>query len=444
MADELKTFYKAKAKKPQSFSYDVDGNLVELNKDGEVIKTITLPSYRPPTYEEIDEMEKKRNELIALATKEYDQAITTLRDAYDKPNTSSSEIVRLNRVVENADIKLQSVRFPLRYVEKVDNIEIREIDFSQPNEVRKFPYAISFLRASPFTLQDQYSRIGQVAPKPLISVAEAKELENNNIPVILFWEPDTNDYGFLSLKWTVELEINNTIYNSAQQALYAEIAKAFNDQENLKKIMIAETPDSIQYSVNDVPGEDNEAKWNDLTNRLIYDINIAKFKRYPELGARLLETKNAVLGAYEPNDNLIGIGISLDDIRSKNPVNWTGQNLLGKALMDIRNQIRSDRGIPEVITRVPKPRRKKVEKPAEQLLSTITDAVQPVTETLTSIVQPVTNAIQSLVQPVTQTGPTSVQPVTQSGPTSVQPVTQTGPTSVPRPIRRRPVPSSGV
>ena len=48
------------------------------------------------------------------------------------------------------------------------------------------------------------------------------------------------------------------------------------------------------------------------------------------------------MGAYLPNDNQIGIGISLDNIKSKNPMNWTGQNLLGKALMDIRQQIRSE------------------------------------------------------------------------------------------------------
>ena len=55
-----------------------------------------------------------------------------------------------------------------------------------------------------------------------------------------------------------------------------------------------------------------------------------------------METKTAVLGAYIPNDNLIGIGLSLDNIQSKNPINWTGQNLLGKALMDIREKFRMD------------------------------------------------------------------------------------------------------
>ena len=101
------------------------------------------------------------------------------------------------------------------------------------------------------------------------------------------------------------------MYNSAQQAIVAELAKVFNDQEGLQKIMLADTPDEINYKLDNVPGdaEINESKWNDTTKQLIYDVNISKFNQYPELTARLLETKTALLGAYIPDDNLIGIGI---------------------------------------------------------------------------------------------------------------------------------------
>jgi len=61
------------------------------------------------------------------------------------------------------------------------------------------------------------------------------------------------------------------------------------------------------------------------------------------LAGKLLETKNAALGAYVPDDNLIGIGISLDNVQSQDPSNWTGQNLLGKTLMEIREKIRLER-----------------------------------------------------------------------------------------------------
>lgn len=345
MSEELKRFYKARAKKPELYTYDNDGNLVELNKEGNVVKTITLPTYRSPTYEEYDEMEKKRMDEIAIANKEYEDAKIELREAHSKSDIPDYEILRINRKVMEANVKLLNIRFPLKYVNLESGHEIRSIDFNQPNEKRKYPYDIAFLEVRPFTLQEQYVRIGAIAKKPLISVSEIKAQAEQGEPVILFSEPETNDYGFLSLKWVVEIEFNGTMYNSIQQGLYAEIAKAFNDQENLAKIMLADTPDAVDYSLEDVPGDSevNEPKWNDLTKKLIYDFNILKFNQYPELAGRLLETKNATLGAYIPDDTLIGIGISLDNIQSKNPINWTGQNLLGKALMNIREKIRSER-----------------------------------------------------------------------------------------------------
>jgi ribA/ribD-fused uncharacterized protein len=384
-AEELKRFYKSRAKKPDLFGYDDEGNLTEFNKDGGIVKTIPLPDYRTPSYEEIDEMFKKREEAIEIANKEVEDARVQLRSLLSNSDTPKSEILRLNRIVKEADVKLLDVRFPLRTILTDPNPLIKDIDFDKDYEKRKFPYDFYTLKERPFTLQEQYVRIGKAPVKPMITVAEAKEAEDNIQIVILFAEPDTNDYGFLSLKWAVEIEFNETRYNSAQQALSAELAKAFNDEAGLQKIMSVDSPEEIDYTLEDVPGEPdtNRAKWNDLTKQLMYDINIAKYNQYPELAARLLETKNAILGAYIPDDTLIGIGLSLDNIQSKKPVNWTGQNILGKALMDIRQNIRAEKAAAEAALVAQKPvvRRKR---PIVASVAPQTDvqAVQPVEESL--------------------------------------------------------------
>lgn len=390
---ELTKYYKGKSKKPNLFDYDDDGNLIERSKQGEIIKTISLPTYRPPTNEEFDEMEETRMEAIALANKRYEDARRKLREAIINPETPDSEILRLNRETVDADIILQTVRFPLRNIDFTKIYKIREINLEKPDEKRTYPYDVYILKTRPFELQEQYVRIGKAPEKTLVSVSEAKAVAESaaSSVVVLFAEPETNDYGYLSLKWAVQVEFNSTMYNSAHQAIYAEIAKSFNDQENLQKIMIAESPDSIDYKVEDVPGEPevNETKWNDLTKQLLYDVNIAKFNQFPELAARLLETKDSMIGAYLPNDNLIGIGISLDNIQSKNPVNWTGQNLLGKALMDIRSKIRTEREvaaqaaqITEIEKPLPRPTRRKAKPVIAQPEQTIPTAEIPVQPTI--------------------------------------------------------------
>jgi ribA/ribD-fused uncharacterized protein len=413
-SEELKRFYKAKAKKPELFGYDDDGNLVELNKEGSVIKTYSLPNYRPPTYEEIDEMESKRREDIAVANKEFEDARRELRNL--GPDTPDSDVLRVNRKVKEADVRLQAIRFPLQYTEIEDGIPINKIDFDKVFEKRKYPYSFLFLRERSFTLQEQYVRTGKAPVKPLVSVAEARAAADMaSIPVvILFEDPQTNDYGFLSLKWTVEIEFNGTMYNSAKQAIAAELAKIFNDQESLQKIMIADTPEEVSYELDDVPGEENQVKWNDNIKQLLYDVNIAKFNQYPELVTRLLETKTAVLGAYIPNDNLIGIGLSLDNIQSKNPINWTGQNLLGKALMDIREKFRMDMAL---ITD-----------------GAITEGTIPESAIAQRVVRRRKPAVAAAVaQPVAQ-----LEPVAQEEIVSVAEVQQP---AGPRTIRRRPRPA---
>jgi len=361
---DLKKFYTAKAKakngKGVSYGYDVDGNLVVREKET-VIKTIALPTYRRPTAEEIDMMEKQHHEAIALANRAVDDARTALYAMSQNPERDDPTMVRLNRAVLEADSKLCMARFPLFHIEREEGIKIKQLDFTQPNETRVLPYPVAFIETRPFSLQEQYVRIGEPAAAPLVSVAEAKSMiKAAGVPIILFEGADSNEYGYLSMEWAVVLEYHSTTYHSVYQAVYSELAKFFDDQEHLPQLLAAKTADEIVYSVEDVPGdvEQNREKWNEQLRKLIDEINLVKFRRYPELAAKLLETKNAMIGAYEPGDQLIGIGISLDTVESKDPSKW-GDNILGKTLMNIRDILRAEqptvpvkKGKPAVATSV--------------------------------------------------------------------------------------------
>jgi ribA/ribD-fused uncharacterized protein len=367
--ETLKQFYKSRSKLLEKdekklgsllIDYDDDGNLVEKNKEGSVLKTIPLPNYRPISFEEFDEIDKKRDEAIAIATKQFEEARSALYQEYQNPERMDSTILQLNRKLSEADQQLQFARFPLRYVSKQDGIVIKTIDFRLKNEIRKYPYDIAIFQTNPYQLEEQYVRIGEVQKKPVKSVNEIKE-DISKEEVILFEKTDTNEYGFLSLDWSVQIPFHSMTYHSVKQALYAELAKVFNDQSHLDQILLTESPDEIVYKLEDVPGDkdENEAKWNENVKKLLYDINLVKFTQYPELGNRLLETRNAVLGAYVADDMLMGIGISLDRMESKKQINWTGQNLLGKALMDIRGYLKNKQA--EVQAKAVSVRRKKPE-----------------------------------------------------------------------------------
>lgn len=435
---ELKRYYKERAKKPALYGYDEDGNLIEKNREGTVIKTIPLPTYRPPTFEEYDEMERTRMEKIALATKEFEDARKALREGLSTPDYLDTDIDKLNRAVGDADAKLQAVRFPLRQLVFESGVKIKDLDFDKIAEKRTYDFRLAIIKTRPFTLQEQYVRIGKVAPKPLVSVAEAKAAEDAAVTVILFEDPDTNDFGFLSLNWVVNIDFKGVRYNSAKQAIAAELAKGFNDTANLEKIMAAETPDEINYTLKDVPGEAaaNEAKWATMINELIYDINIVKFT-YPELKLRLLETKSAQLGACIPGDNLLGIGKSCDDIQSQNPINWTGQNLLGKALMQIRQKYKETAEAEAAAAAVKVAPKRRTKKPVVVDNVAPTVAVGAPAPAPASIPAPVVSPVPMEVSRVEGAPIPPLASVTV--PTAAAPAATTSTTAAPR-IRRRPIP----
>ena len=354
MSSDVKRFYKDRAQSIKTdwkrFDYDEEGNMVERtkNENGQytVIKTIARPVYRPLTYEERDIMERERQEAIAAATRVFETARRALYDASRVTSSASFKneitLLSLNRAVQEAEYALSRARFPLYTTIREDKVEIRTMDPSQPAETRKFPYPIMMAKTFPFSLQPYYVREGE-AVVPFQSVAEIQQQLSQkqpiSEPVILFSTPDTNEYGFLSLEWASDLEFQQTMYHSAIQAVYGELAKVLGDEKNRQKIMLADSSFEIHYTINDVP--ESASLWKENLARLLYEVNLHKFTRYPELQKMLLQTGTAVLGAYLPNDVLLGIGISPDRKESKQPSHWTGENLLGKALMEVRQVLRT-------------------------------------------------------------------------------------------------------
>ena len=70
------------------------------------------------------------------------------------------------------------------------------------------------------------------------------------------------------------------------------------------------------------------------------DGNLAKFGQHRKLKEYLLGTGDQVLVEASPVDTIWGIGLDRDGKHAKNPDRWRGLNLLGFALMEVREQLR--------------------------------------------------------------------------------------------------------
>ena len=67
--------------------------------------------------------------------------------------------------------------------------------------------------------------------------------------------------------------------------------------------------------------------------------NLEKFSQNSALSEYLLGTGKKVLVEASPADRIWGIGLAADNPKALNPNSWRGLNLLGFALMEVRQRL---------------------------------------------------------------------------------------------------------
>ena len=75
---------------------------------------------------------------------------------------------------------------------------------------------------------------------------------------------------------------------------------------------------------------------------LIYKGLVEKFRQNDELREALLGTGDAILAECAVQDKIWGIGLSMTDPNRGTIDQWKGQNLLGYALMLVRDELREN------------------------------------------------------------------------------------------------------
>ena len=158
------------------------------------------------------------------------------------------------------------------------------------------------------------------------------------LALLFFWEKTEEPYGVLSQWFNSEFIIDDVKYSCAEQFMMAEKAKLFYDSEIEKQIMLSESPKDIKSLGRKVKNFDQEI-WNKNAYDIVVKGNYEKFKQNEHLLDILKSTESCVLVEASPYDKIWGIGLKSTDSRAKDPNQWKGKNLLGKALMDVRSKL---------------------------------------------------------------------------------------------------------
>lgn len=114
------------------------------------------------------------------------------------------------------------------------------------------------------------------------------------------------------------------------------LSKDKANEEILQRIIQSTDPKDVKGLGRQIKGFD-EPTWDARKFQFVVQGNKLKFTQNPELGKFLKSTGNLVLVEASPYDRIWGIGLDKNDRDVARPSKWRGENLLGFALMEVRD-----------------------------------------------------------------------------------------------------------
>ena len=155
--------------------------------------------------------------------------------------------------------------------------------------------------------------------------------------IICFHNPDEEN-AYLSNWYPSVFSVNGISFSSMEQYMMYQKALRFGDTKIADKILATDDVAKIKKLGREVQRYD-ENVWNGVRQIIVYEGLTAKFSQNGNLKAKLLETKDAILAECAVRDKIWGIGLSMTDERRFDKDKWKGQNLLGYALMLVREHL---------------------------------------------------------------------------------------------------------
>ena len=181
---------------------------------------------------------------------------------------------------------------------------------------------------------------------------KGRVLQEEGAAMICFHNPDEEN-GYLSNWFLSEFTVGGITFSSMEQYMMYEKAVLFKDQTTAEKILQTDDVAEIKALGRTVQNFD-EKVWVKEREGIVYRGVSEKFRQNPELAEKLERTGEEIIAECAVKDRIWGIGLSMEDENRRCIDKWRGQNLLGKILMQVREDIRHQNRVTQAFRNVEK------------------------------------------------------------------------------------------
>jgi ribA/ribD-fused uncharacterized protein len=160
---------------------------------------------------------------------------------------------------------------------------------------------------------------------------------------LFFWGHQPSKDGSIiktcmSQWWPSDITEAGKTYKTAEHYMMAGKAKLFNDMDVFEKILSKHSPKDVKDLGRQIKNFDADL-WNKEKYTIVKKGNYLKFSQNQQLKNFLIQTKNKIIVEASPVDAIWGIGLAEESDDAKKPSQWKGENLLGFALMEVRDEL---------------------------------------------------------------------------------------------------------
>ena len=139
------------------------------------------------------------------------------------------------------------------------------------------------------------------------------------------------------------IQIDGTTYNCNEQFIQSQKAELFGDNRAKDRIMASDNPREMKDLGKRIRGY-VDSEWKEATENVISECIRRKVYDHQEVQDYLMTTNDKIIGEGT-SDPHFGIGLHISDSRVLNYNEWQGHNLMGKALMEVRSEIKLLQGV---------------------------------------------------------------------------------------------------